>query len=129
MAYFRAAIGGGGGGSSQISQGTVTVTGSAQTDTKVTTGFKPKFVCIFMNGSAGTVSTVANGATRLIYDENFSSSYVVRDYRGTNSSNALAMGALGGTGPAIKSIDNDGFTFTKGGATQYGGTFYYTAIG
>lgn len=81
---------------------------------KVTTGFKPKYVCYFRSGT----SYIFAG----IYDEDNNSSKWLRV--GTSSNAYVDFGTANDAG--IVSIDSDGFTLRKFSASV---VVYYFAMG
>ena len=94
---------------------------SASAPTKITCGFKPKYICAFTEKSGGTAK-ISN-----IYNEEYSETKGL--YSSTNTSSGYIQEyTLGASGYYIKSIDNDGFTLNTWAAAWLG-PCYYTAIG
>lgn len=91
-----------------------TATASSSVNTKVTLGFKPKYLCV-LNASA-------LNARNIVYDETISTT----NFAMSTSSSNCAITALGTTSSyRLYSIDNDGFTLTK----WNNNTIHYFAIG
>ena len=112
MAFFRSAIGGGGSSSTDV--GTFKTSTSATTGYKVTTGFKPAYVCII---DANT-STPYN----MIYNSDISTT---KYNRGTVSANSWRNLETNTNAYSIKSIDNDGFTvFTASTYASHNWTYF-----
>lgn len=88
---------------------------------KITLGFKPKALQIFIRGNDTNTIT-------LQYDENISTTKYVRNY--TASSPQSSWQTIGSTTNQrrLYSIDNDGFTLTPN-TDATSPTIYYSAIG
>lgn len=122
MAYFRT----GGGGGQKCAYGSVTVSTSAST--KVTTGFKPKFVCVFGSHSA-------TQASAMVYSKEARDGYTLQagNNAGTAGSRISTLpNSLTGNG-YINSIDDDGFTISAYASSGYNaytdnGKVYYVAV-
>lgn len=117
MALFRCASGGG--GSAKTDHGLFTTNTSQTTGKKITTGFKPKYVCcVPSNGSTG-------GAC--VYNEEVSDSKYERSCGSVNT--WVNFGAtLQYVG--FVSIDNDGFTIYTGSTWSFNTIEWaYFAIG
>ena len=103
----------GGNSGSKVSIGTFTM---ATTNTKVTTGFKPKYIGICF----GDGSTIRG----IIYNEDVSST----KYLSVATGSSAAWATLNGSNSVcLVSVDNDGFTVKVSGST-YTGTYNYFAI-
>ena len=105
-----------------VKVGVATVSGSSTT--KITCGFKPKYISALVRASAsGSSSAIVN-----TYNEDYSTT---KAYIGTTNTSAgyLTEYTIGSTGAnKILSIDNDGFTLNTW-TSAWVGPCYYTAIG
>jgi hypothetical protein len=102
-----------------VKTGVTTV--SASETTKVTCGFKPKYICAFTYKTGGTAKIMN------VYDEDFSTTKGL--YSSTNTSTGYIQEyTLGSSGYYIGSIDNDGFTLSVW-PSAWVGPCYYFAIG
>lgn len=116
----------GGAGSAKVDSGFVTI--STSTSTKVTTGFKPSFVCVY-----GTKSTTQ--ASVMVYSKETRDGYTFqagKNGSATGGSYYTLPNTQSGNG-YINSINDDGFTISGYGSTAYAaytdnGKVFYVAV-
>jgi ribosomal protein L30E len=102
---------------------TGTFTGSTSTTTKVTCGFKPKYICYAYNGST-------NVKDMIIYNADMSTTTTIGAYKTSSSSQGVGQYNIGAsTNNTVYSIDSDGFTVQKMSSNFGGVPFHYFAIG
>jgi len=103
-------------GGSVVASGTFQ--GSTSVTTKITLGFKPKFLYI------GPEDPNETYKYQIMYDDNFS----ITQYLFSGGT-TTAVETLGNTtNNRLSTIDNDGFTFNKCGSGVANNTWRYTAI-
>lgn len=88
---------------------------------KVTLGFKPKALQVFMRGNDSNTIT-------LQYDENISTTKYVRNYTGSSAQSGWQTIGSTTSQRRLWSIDDDGFTLTPNTDTSTP-TIYYSAVG
>lgn len=119
------------GGGGKVKQGTFTVTGTNVIDIN-DIGFKPIMIAIVFQGNGGTGTAAQVGATRIIYDERYSTTHT---YRGIfAAANTYVIDSAEITTSTQKSniieVNANGFKYRNmGQGTTIQGTYYYTAIG
>lgn len=116
MAFIPCKIGG---GAEESSLGTLSYQSSS--NFKVTLGFKPKALQVFIRGNDTNTITMQ-------YDENISTTKYVRNYTASTPQSSWQTIGSSSNQRRLWSIDDDGFTLTPNTDTS-SPTIYYSAIG